>query len=421
MASTRHALTLLLASLIACLCLTGTAAASPFTDAANVLRADAGLPAVSEHSDAAVQAAQAAADGYSNPADVYAEAVGADPGTKQPFIYLTVGADWTPQDVIDELDAVALFADPRLLTLDDVLVGDTRVLAGTIDPTVAWTAPLALPRAVDLLSGRPVLFVVPPGGDRSPSLQLLRAGRWTEVAWSAWAPVSGPSGSAAGYTINARELDWNTAWMPFGARLRLVSDGLQTVEITTAGVPSAIANRGFQFDKRLRARDRRAFQSAARAANPAARRMIEQIDDFTTVTRAVKGDRGYAMTDGSTGGYRISISPADLRGSRKHLEFTVLRYLGYLVQFSGLEIHGINAVDKTIPSVGKCRHRVGGACPSTDERLADTFAKWAAGVRRFPERGFNIPEPRSFKRYARTLTSYFQFSLSDPAPAARNG
>ena len=54
-----------------------------------------------------------------------------------------------------------------------------------------------------------------------------------------------------------------------------------------------------------------------------------------------------------------------------------------------------------------------------DARLAATFAKWALGVRRFRAVGSAVPAPRSFKRFASTLTSNFLYTPSGPAPAAR--
>jgi hypothetical protein len=85
----------------------------------------------------------------------------------------------------------------------------------------------------------------------------------------------------------------------------------------------------------------------------------------------------------------------------------VLHELGHVIDFQLVSDELVEELDASIPRVGSCGDSEllpTGACTATDERFADTFAKWALRGRvSLAGSGYGIPAPASIEDWGAPL------------------
>lgn len=319
-------------------------------------------------------------------------------------------------------EVLALIADPRVITLDDASADSRVAVAVTIDPNQAWHTPILLERTFDLLSGSRLRGVLPPGTD-PVWWEINRSGSWQPLRSFPGVEIMAESDVGAGAFELGDSLDRLGGGLPPGARLRVRTSTGDAAEFATRPIPAAVKRRSFRFASGMTARDRRAFRRAVASASPAARRLIAQLDDFTTVSHAARLEGGAAGRAGQRpeGGWSVQINTGVLRGDFTAFKVTVLHELGHLVEFAGIDERDAAALDRTIPRRGRCKydpeHPVvyqTGPCAARSERFADTFAKWALNMRAFKDVGYSVATPKSFRPFARTLNRAFRLTLYLP-------
>jgi hypothetical protein len=173
------------------------------------------------------------------------------------------------------------------------------------------------------------------------------------------------------------------------------------------------------------ARQRRVLR-AVRHANRPVRRLLDQVDGLTAIRAApagagVAGETG-PDPSGAGSGYLVTIADASFKLPRRAFELAVLHELGHVVQMAGLDKTQYRAADHAIPRRGRCmrsRRRAvvrTRACARPDERIADTFAKWALDTRTMTGVGYGVPAPRSFRSFARVFRGFALRPATTPAP-----
>jgi hypothetical protein len=173
----------------------------------------------------------------------------------------------------------------------------------------------------------------------------------------------------------------------------------------------------FRFAPSVAPADRAWILAAIASARPEARRLIGEVDGAVTITTAgTENAMGNAGSDGN--GYRIWLNINRLDGTRKvDRPTTVLHELGHVVDFALIDDAQAAKLDAGIPQAASCEHFEGfdyGGCAPAEERLADTFAKWAlGGAVSQVGAGYGIPMPASLEDWGQPLVA-----LAASLPAA---
>jgi hypothetical protein len=154
------------------------------------------------------------------------------------------------------------------------------------------------------------------------------------------------------------------------------SDG-DTIQITPE-----IRRAGLSFGPEVAPSDRAWILAAIAHARPEAQRLVHEVDGLVTVNTGGTGSMiGYARS--MPNGYQIWLNVSRLDGSRKlDRDVAVLHELGHVVDFTLIADALDRTLDDGIPRGGHCDLQDGvayGDCAPPEERLADTFAKWALG------------------------------------------
>ena len=167
-------------------------------------------------------------------------------------------------------------------------------------------------------------------------------------------------------------------WRPADA-----ADGrLQTRDGDTVHMTAAMRAAGLRFSPEVSAADRAWVLEAIAHARPEAQRLIGQVDGLVTIHTAGSGPM-MGLTEGQPDGFRVWLNVARLNGSRKlDRDVTVLHELGHVIDFALIPEALGHTLDDGIPRGGHCDQQNGvvyGDCAPAEERIADTFAKWALG------------------------------------------
>jgi len=161
------------------------------------------------------------------------------------------------------------------------------------------------------------------------------------------------------------------------------ADGrLQTLDGDTVHITPAIRAGGLRFTAAVSPADRAWVLEAIAHARPEAQRLVHEVDGLVTVDTAGSGPM-MGLTESQPYGFRVWLNVARLNGSRRlDRDVTVLHELGHVIDFALIPEKLGRTLDDGIPRGGHCDQQNGvvyGDCAASEERIADTFAKWALG------------------------------------------
>jgi hypothetical protein len=153
--------------------------------------------------------------------------------------------------------------------------------------------------------------------------------------------------------------------------------------------------------------DRAWILGAIASARPEAQRLIAEVDGLVTVRTDLHGSQAIGMAQSGPDGFSVSFDIGLLNGDRAiDRNVVVLHELGHIVDFLLVDDELIHRLDEQIPRAGTCASpsQDYGACTATEERFADTFAKWALRGRfSLAGSGYGIPTPPSLEDWGMPL------------------
>src|SRR4051794_23232293 len=169
--------------------------------------------------------------------------------------------------------------------------------------------------------------------------------------------------------------------------VRAAADGtLRTDDGDTVHITPEIRAHGLSFSAEVSAQDRAWVLAAIADARPEAKRLIGEVDGMVTIeTDPARGEPlAMGITRSVPAGFRVWLNVGRLDDSRQiDREQTVLHELGHVIDFALIPRALDAQLDAGIPDTGSCQPEGGGIvygdCAPPEERLADTFAKWALG------------------------------------------
>jgi hypothetical protein len=185
----------------------------------------------------------------------------------------------------------------------------------------------------------------------------------------------------------------------FGLRSRVAgAEGEITPEVRAAT---------FAFAPEVTPADRAWIQGAVAAARPEAQRLIDEVDGLVAVRTDLTGGEAIGLTQARGGSLSINFDLARLNGDRAiDRNVVVLHELGHVIDWVLVDDELVNQLDAGIPPAGQCQSAAQdyGPCTATEERFADTFAKWALGGRfSLAGSGYGIPTPPSLEDWGMPL------------------
>jgi len=145
------------------------------------------------------------------------------------------------------------------------------------------------------------------------------------------------------------------------------------------GVPAAAREQGLRFAPGVPFEHQVGVTAAIRGANPTAQRLIDQVDGLVEVELHVDQD-ALGITRGRGHDVTVTLDPAAIAlGPPGTYELVVLHEFGHVIDHVLLDARLERELDAGIPRSGPCPDpdEVRGPCAATEERFADTFAKWA--------------------------------------------
>jgi hypothetical protein len=165
----------------------------------------------------------------------------------------------------------------------------------------------------------------------------------------------------------------------------------EPTELTRLGRPPieitpTIRAAGLRFEPGVAPRDRAWILAAIAHARPEARRLVDEVDGLVRIGTENGGEelpggyRAVGVTYPQNGSFRVVFNTQLLDGDAAFSrDVVVLHELGHVIDFSLITTKLDDQLDRTIPSSGPCisAGQQTGACTAPEERLADTFAKWA--------------------------------------------
>jgi hypothetical protein len=161
------------------------------------------------------------------------------------------------------------------------------------------------------------------------------------------------------------------------------ADGrLRTLDGDTVHITPEMRAGGLRFGPEVTAADRAWVLEAIAHARPEAQRLVQEVDGLVTIHTAGSGPM-MGLTESQPDGFRVWLNVARLNGSRRlDRDVTVLHELGHVIDFALIPDALDRTLDAAIPRGGHCDQQNGvvyGDCAPAEERVADTFAKWALG------------------------------------------
>jgi hypothetical protein len=175
----------------------------------------------------------------------------------------------------------------------------------------------------------------------------------------------------------------------------------------TIAISDAQRAAGLTFDPAAAPADRAWIEQAIAGARPEARRLIAEVDGLVTMHTAPLGPMIMGATKPGTDGFDIFFNISALDGERTiDRNVVVLHELGHVIDFSLIPPALDAQLDAGIPRPGSCGGTGGptGACAPAEERIADTFAKWAlGGAVSAVGAGYQIPVPPSIEDWGDPL------------------
>lgn len=153
----------------------------------------------------------------------------------------------------------------------------------------------------------------------------------------------------------------------------------------------------FTFDPSVAPSDRQVLLQAVASARPEARRLVGLVDGLVDVTVGRPADPGAVATT-LVGGPRypitIDLGLAWSRAGQRGVDRVFLHELGHVVDHALLPDAIVAPLVAQVPTGWGCEGGRSGACTASEERFAESFAKWATndiGVNL--NLGYAVPPP----------------------------
>jgi hypothetical protein len=164
---------------------------------------------------------------------------------------------------------------------------------------------------------------------------------------------------------------------------------------------------GLTWDPAVAPGDRAWIEQAIATARPEAQRLIAEVDGMVTIHTAPLGAMVMGATKPGPDGFDVFFNITQLDGERTiDRNVVVLHELGHVIDFSLIDAALDGRLDAGIPRPDSCGGTGGptGACAPAEERIADTFAKWAlGGAVSAVGAGYQIPSPPSIEDWGSPL------------------
>jgi hypothetical protein len=189
------------------------------------------------------------------------------------------------------------------------------------------------------------------------------------------------------------------------------ADAGGSVRLDTSGDTIAIRDdqraAGLTWDPAVAPGDRAWIEQAIATARPEAQRLIAEVDGLVTIHTAPLGPMIMGATKPGPDGFDVFFNITQLDGERAiDRNVVVLHELGHVIDFSLIDPALDGRLDAGIPRPDSCGGTGGptGACAPAEERIADTFAKWAlGGAVSAVGAGYQIPAPPSIEDWGSPL------------------
>ncbi|MEA2280361.1 MAG: hypothetical protein QOK21_968 [Solirubrobacteraceae bacterium] len=175
----------------------------------------------------------------------------------------------------------------------------------------------------------------------------------------------------------------------------------------TIAISDAQRQAQLRFGPDVAPADRAWIEQAIAAARPEARGLIAEVDGLVTIDTRALGPLIMGSTRPGANGFEISLNTVQLDGERAiDRNVVVLHELGHVIDFALIDAALDRQLDAGIPRPDSCGGTGGptGACAPAEERIADTFAKWAlGGAVSAVGAGYQIPVPASLEDWGSPL------------------
>jgi len=180
----------------------------------------------------------------------------------------------------------------------------------------------------------------------------------------------------------------------------------------TANITPELRRAGLRFADGVAPADRQWIETALAAARPEAQRLIAEVDGTVLIDTAGTGEP-LGETRPGPDGFTVWFNLVRLNGSRQSdRNTTVLHEFGHVLDIALIDAAMDERLDAGIPRTGNCVQQDGtafGACAATEERIADTFAKWAlGGAVSAVGAGYAIAVPASLEEWGAPLAALAQ-------------
>jgi hypothetical protein len=152
----------------------------------------------------------------------------------------------------------------------------------------------------------------------------------------------------------------------------------------------------FRFRPDTAEADKQVFVAAVAGARPEARRLVALVDGLTFVDISRTPPGALGITSDAGDGYRVQVDLGRvLRVSgRRGVDRVILHELGHVIDRALLSDVAMTPLLQTVPAGFGCEEGQTGACAATEERFAETFAKWATGdIGIDLPMGYKVPPP----------------------------
>jgi hypothetical protein len=194
----------------------------------------------------------------------------------------------------------------------------------------------------------------------------------------------------------------------FGTIAALKAQPRPEAEAATLAITTHERARGLTFDPGVASKDREWILAAVAQARPEAARLIEEIDGLVTVKTFADPNSwalGWAQVKGVKR-YELRLNVARLNGSRRiDRDMVTLHELGHVIDFAILDDSARDRLAAQVPRTGVCHAQLAD-CATSQERFADTFAKWALrGAVSIAGAGYSLPAPASLEDWGAPLSA----------------
>jgi hypothetical protein len=164
----------------------------------------------------------------------------------------------------------------------------------------------------------------------------------------------------------------------------------------------------FTFPPGIAGPDRQAILQAVADARPEAQQLIAAVDGLVDL-RVASTEQGVVGTTESSGSrfvVTLNLGLALRIHGQRGIDRLVLHELGHVVDFALVPAALDARLDAEIPRGYGCEEGQTGACAVSEERFAETFAKWATRDIGFGvDLGYKVPPPDDLESWGAPLAA----------------